>query len=30
MVEEFDIWKMVSEQEELYLSVLSEKGRVMG
>jgi glycosyltransferase involved in cell wall biosynthesis len=30
MVEEFDIWKMVSEQEELYLSLLSEKGRIMG
>jgi glycosyltransferase involved in cell wall biosynthesis len=29
MVEEFDIWKMVNEQEELYLSLLSEKGRVM-
>ena len=29
-VEEFDIGKMVKEQEALYLSLLREKGRVMG
>lgn len=29
MVEEFDIWKMLSEQEKLYLGLLREKGRVM-
>jgi glycosyltransferase involved in cell wall biosynthesis len=28
MVEEFDIGKMVSEQEKLYLSLLREKGRI--
>jgi glycosyltransferase involved in cell wall biosynthesis len=27
-VEEFDIWKMLSEQEELYLGLLREKGRL--
>jgi glycosyltransferase involved in cell wall biosynthesis len=30
MVGEFDILKMVSDQEELYLSLLREKGRVLG
>jgi glycosyltransferase involved in cell wall biosynthesis len=29
MVGEFDIWKMVDEQEELYLRLLREKGRVL-
>ena len=29
MVGEFDIWKMVDEQERLYLSLLREKGGVM-
>jgi glycosyltransferase involved in cell wall biosynthesis len=30
MVGEFDIWKMVTEQEELYLRLLGEKGRGVG
>jgi glycosyltransferase involved in cell wall biosynthesis len=29
MVGEFDIWKMVDEQEKLYLKLLREKGRVL-
>jgi glycosyltransferase involved in cell wall biosynthesis len=30
MIGEFDIWKMVTEQEELYLRLLREKGRGVG